>query len=138
MTSTSKGRPRIGKVERIFCSLARKVEMSPAQLIEQLLDEGVTQSQLAAQIGCTRQAVGVLASRHGRVFPGARVNLDDIARQVSGSKDFQGYIDVFWGDMTQAEMADQLGISLSTMKRRCKEINKPLRIKRGRPIAKTG
>lgn len=137
MTSTVSVQPRVGKVERIFCALAEKVGMLPAQLLEQLLDEGVTQVQLAEQIGCTRQAVGVLAARHNRVFPGAKVDLDDLVRQVSDADGFQDYIDTYWGEMTQAEMSDQLGISLSTMKRRCKEIKKPSRIKRGRPIGKT-
>jgi DNA-binding XRE family transcriptional regulator len=111
--------------------------MEPAALLEQLLEEGVTQVQLANQIGCTRQAVGVLAARHGFEFPGAKVDLDDVVRQVSGHDSFQSYIDTFWGDMTQAEMAEQLGISLSTMKRRCKEISKPAHIKRGRPVGKS-
>lgn len=137
MTSTIAAQPRVGKVERIFRALAEKVGMLPVQLLEQLLEEGVTQVQLADQIGCTRQAVGVLAARHDRVFPGAKVDLDDLVRRVSDTHDFQTYVDTFWGEMTQAEMAEQLGISLSTMKRRCKEINKPSHIKRGRPIGKS-
>ena len=136
MTQATQTVTRVGKVERIFRELADKVGMEPAALLEQLLEEGVTQVQLANRIGCTRQAVGVLAARHGLEFPGARVDLDDVVSQVSSAETFQDYVDTFWGDMTQAEMAEQLGISLSTMKRRCKEINKPAHIKRGRPISK--
>lgn len=134
MTATAEAQNRVGKVERVFRALAEKVGMLPGQLLEQLLEEGVTQVQLADQIGCTRQAVGVLAARHDRVFPGAKVDLDDLVRRVSAAKNFQAYVNLFWGEMTQAEMAEQLGISLSTMKRRCKEIKKPSHIKRGRPI----
>lgn len=136
MTNTEAPAKRVGKVERTFGALADKVNMEPAALLEQLLEEGVTQVQLAEQIGCTRQAVGVLAARHGLEFPGAKVDLDDVVSQVSTATNFQEYIDMFWGDMTQAEMAEQLGISLSTMKRRCKEIKKPTHIKRGRPAGK--
>lgn len=138
MSTTTVASPyRTGKVERIFCALAEKLDLKPSGLLEQLLEEGVTQVQLAQQIGCTRQAVGVLAARLGYVFPGAKVDLDDVVQQVSTCQNFQEYIDTFWGDMTQAEMSDQLGISLSTMKRRCKAATKPTHIKRGRPVGKT-
>lgn len=123
---------RIGKVERKFRAMADAIDMSPGDMLIQLMEEGVTQVQLAEHLECTRQAVAILATRYGLEFPGAKVDIDDVARQVSGASDFQDYIDKFWGELTQTEMADQLGVSLSTLKRRCKEANRPSHVKRGR------
>lgn len=130
MTNTATPTPtnphvyRLGKVERKFREFAENIEKDPGELLVQLLEEGVTQTQLAEQMGCTRQAVGVLAKRYGLEFPGAKLDLDDVARQVSGAKDFKDYVKKFWGELTQKQMAEQLGTSLSTIKRRIKALNK--------------
>ena len=113
---------RLGKVERRFQEFAETAEMKPGQLLEKLLGEGVTQTQLASELSCTRQAVGVLASRYGLEFPGAKLDLDEAAKASSGAKNFKDYVKKFWGDLTQKQMADQLGASLSTIKRRIKDL----------------
>ncbi len=113
---------RLGKVERKFRAFAEELNMEPGPLLEKLLGEGVTQTQLAEQIGCTRQAVGVLAGRYGLEFPGAKLDLDEESRRVSGATNFADYVKKFWGELTQKQMATQLGASLSTIKRRIKAL----------------
>ena len=113
---------RCGKVERRLREFAEELEMEPGELLVQLLDEEVTQTALAEKLECTRQAVGVLAKRYGLEFPGAELDLDEIARQVSDASDFEDYVNRYWGAMTQVQMAEQLGASLSTIKRRIKKL----------------
>jgi DNA-binding XRE family transcriptional regulator len=113
---------RLGKVERKFRSFAEEQDTEPGALLVKLLNEGVTQTQLAETIGCTRQAVGVLAGRYGLEFPGAKLDLDVEAKRVSGCRNFKSYVKKFWGELTQKQMAEQLGASLSTIKRRIKDL----------------
>lgn len=111
---------RLGKVERRFREFAEAAEMEPGALLEKLLEEGVTQTDLARSLECTRQAVGVLASRYGLEFPGAKLDLDEMVQRTTNAKDFAEYVGLFWGELTQQQMADQLDASLSTIKRRIK------------------
>ena len=113
---------RLGKVERRLREFADELDMEPGELLVQLLEEEVTQTALAEKLECTRQAVGVLAKRYGLEFPGAELDLDETARQVSSASDFEDYVNRYWGQMTQAQMAEQLGASLSTIKRRIKKL----------------
>jgi len=123
MTTNTKIQPlqRLGKVERAWRARAHKLERDPKELLESMIVEGVTQTQIAEQLNCTRQAVAVMARRHGLSFPGARLDLDTAA-EAHGSTNFETYMDQFWGDLTQEQMAEQLQVSLSTLKRRIKKI----------------
>jgi DNA-directed RNA polymerase specialized sigma24 family protein len=109
----------MGKVERAWRARAYKLGRDPRELLESMIVEGVTQTQIAEQLNCTRQAVAVMASRHGLEFPGARLDVD-AAAEVHGCKSFEDYMDQFWGELTQEQMAEQLEVSLSTLKRRIK------------------
>lgn len=122
-TPTNPAVYRLGKVEKKFQEYAESAGYEPGPLLEKLLEEGVTQTQLAEVLKCTRQAVGVLASRYGLEFPGAKLDLDEEAHRVSGAKDFKDYVKKFWGELTQKQMSEQLGASLSTIKRRIKALN---------------
>jgi len=116
---------RLGKVERRFRAHAAEADVTPGDLLVSLLDQGVTQTELANLLGCTRQAVGILASRYGLGFPGAKLDLDTAAQEASNCQDFQHYVQEFWvsGALTQKEISKQLGASLSTIKRRIKALN---------------
>jgi len=113
--------PRMGRVERKWRAAAHKLNRDPKELLAGMITEGVTQTQLADQLGCTRQAVAVMARRYGLEFPGARLDLDSAA-EAHGSDSFEAYVDAFWGSLTQEQMAEQLDVSLSTLKRRIKKI----------------
>lgn len=111
---------RIGKVERRFREMAEDVELTPGELLQALIDEGVTQTKLAEIIDCTRQAVGILGQRYGLDFPGARADLDESVRQHTTCEDFTEYVEMYGGSISQKSMAEMLGTSLSTLKRRIK------------------
>jgi len=123
MTADTKISPlqRMGKVERAWRARAHNLERDPRELLESMIVEGVTQTQIADELHCTRQAVAVMARRHGLSFPGARLDLDTAA-EAHGSDSFETYMDEFWGDLTQEQMSEQLKVSLSTLKRRIKRI----------------
>lgn len=112
---------RLGRVERRFRELADQLDMGPGALLLQLLREGVTQNQLAEKLRCTRQAVGVLGRRYGLSFPGARADLDAQAQKL-GHESFEIYYKSVVSSLTQGQIADSLGVSLSTVKRRAKTL----------------
>ena len=115
---------RMGKVERRFQSLAEKAGMPPGEFLRKLIQDGVTQTELSEKLLCTRQAVAVLAGRYGLEFPGARIDIDEAVQQTSTCLNLEQFLTVFWGQMTQEEMASHLGVSLSTLKRRIREMGK--------------
>jgi transcriptional regulator with XRE-family HTH domain len=120
---------RLGRVERTFRAMAEELGFQPGEFLQALLAENCTQAQLAQRIGCTRQAVGILASRYGLEFPGARMDFDHEATRF-GATDFSHYVEIFGDKLTQREMAAEIGTSLSTIKRL---IRKVLSAKEGAP-----
>ena len=130
MTTTTAPTPsnpavyRLGKVERRFRAHAEASAMTPGDLLLKLLEDGVTQTELSTLLACTRQAVGILASRYGLEFPGAKLDLDAAAESMSNCADFESYVKTFWvtGQLTQKDISEQLGASLSTIKRRIKSL----------------
>lgn len=115
-------KPRRGRVERALRLKADDLGMTPKKLLQTLISEGVTQRQIAEELGCTRQAVSIMAERHGVGFPGARYDLDEAAKRVSEAKNFRQFVKMFWGEFTQKQMAEMLGTSSSTVKRRIREL----------------
>jgi len=120
-TPTAPAVYRLGRVERRFRELADRLKLDPGALLQKLLAEGVTQNQIAEQLGCTRQAVGVLGRRYGLVFPGARANLNVESLRL-GYPSFKAYYTSAKEDQSQGQIADSLGVSLSTVKRRAKSL----------------
>jgi transcriptional regulator len=113
---------RLGRVEKRFRELADAAGKDPGELLKELLDKGVTQTDLSEALECTRQAVGVMARRYGLEFPGARLDLNEAARQVSTQRDFKTFVEHYWGLLTQEQMAEELGTSVSTLKRRIRKM----------------
>lgn len=112
-----KGPTRIGRVEKAFRLMAAGMDLEPQGLLAKLIEEGVTQSEIAEQLNCTRQAVGILADRYNCEFPGARIDENDVSKSAAGMS-FQRYIRIYGKTKSQAEMARELNISLSTLRRR--------------------
>lgn len=112
---------RLGKVERKLRSLAKAVEKEPGEFLESIINDGTSQTEVAEALGCTRQAVAAMASRYGLEFPGVSLDLDDLVTE-KGFETFAAYVDQNWGNMTQEEMAEDVGVSLSTLKRRIRTI----------------
>ena len=113
---------RLGRVEKRFRELAEAAGKEPGILLSELMEKGVTQTELSQALECTRQAVGVLARRYGLDFPGARLDLNEAARQVSTQRDFKTFVEHYWGLLTQEQMAEELGTSVSTLKRRIRKL----------------
>jgi len=127
MTTASKTKPkgpvhRLGRVEGNFRAMADQISLTPKVLLEKLVLEGVTQKKLSELLVCTRQAVGVLAERYGVEFPGAKLDLDTQVREKTGCRTFATFYKKVGAERTQSQMADELGVSLSTVKRRIYEI----------------
>ena len=110
----------MGFVEDKFEKAARKAKKTPAKYMAGLRDTGVTQKALADKLGCTRQAIGRLADKLGVPFPGCAINIDAVARVVWGIPFAAAITD--YPEERYVDMAEELGVSLSTFKRRVKEL----------------
>jgi hypothetical protein len=109
-----------GLVETKFRDYAKKKRKDPAKYMAELVESGVTQSALADQLGCTRQAVGRIAKKYGVSFPGCEIDIDAVALSKWGSS-FDNHVNKN-PDQRYVDMAAELGVSLSTFKRRVKQM----------------
>lgn len=109
-----------GLVETKFRAYAKKKRKDPAVYMKELVESGVTQSALADTLGCTRQAIGRIAKKYGVTFPGCEIDIDAVALAKWG----ESFDDHVQGnpDHRYVDMAADLGISLSTFKRRVKDM----------------
>ena len=110
----------MGAVEDQFHRHAKKARKTPTQFMQALVEKGVTQSRLASRLNCTRQAIGRLARKYGVAFPGCRINIDAVATQVWGES-FDKHMEDN-PDVSYEDMAEELQVSLSTFKRRVKQM----------------
>jgi hypothetical protein len=108
----------MGVVEKKFLGFAKRKRQRPAAYMKSLVEAGATQSELAERLGCTRQAVGRLAKKYGVVFPGCEIDIDAVALDVWGEP-FSDYVRGSPEERYE-DMAEDLGVSLSTFKRRVK------------------
>jgi len=113
---------RQGRVERGLRELADAAGKTPGELLRELMEGGITQTALSEALGCTRQAVGVMARRYGLRFIGSRLDLTEVVQRSTDNESFEGFVKEHWGKKTQQEMAETLGISVSTVKRRIKRM----------------
>lgn len=107
----------MGIVERRFKKRAKKRNMGPKAFMKHLISKGHTQNAVAKWLGCTRQAVGRIAKKYGLVFPGCEIDIEAVACEVWGET-FSKHVKTS-GDRYE-DMAEQLGVSISTFKRRVK------------------
>ena len=110
----------MGAVEDQFLRHAKRARKTPQQLMQTLVDRGVTQNALATKLNCTRQAIGRLASKYGVEFPGCSIDIEAVAKHIWGES-FEDYI-ANHPDVRYEDMALELGVSLSTFKRRVKKL----------------
>lgn len=109
-----------GLVEAKFMKHAARKKKKPAQYMAELVAHGVTQSQLAEKLGCTRQAIGRIAKKYGVSFPGCEIDIDAVAASRWGES-FDDYVQNN-PDKRYVDLAEELGVSLSTFKRRIKQM----------------
>lgn len=109
-----------GLVEAKFKEQAASKGKKPAKYMKELVASGVTQSQMAEALGCTRQAIGRIAKKYGVVFPGCEIDIDAVALARWGES-FDDHVQSN-PDKRYIDMAEELGVSLSTFKRRIKRM----------------
>lgn len=109
-----------GVIESKFNRYAENAGKEPAQYLAELIEGGVTQSALAARLDCTRQAVGRIAKKFDLRFPGCEIDIDELAQQVWGCTVKQ-YVKAH-PSISYREMADALDVSISTFKRRVRQL----------------
>lgn len=109
-----------GVIEKKFRRFAEAAGKTPKQYMSELIEAGVTQSTLAERLDCTRQAVGRIASKYDLFFPGCQLNVDELAEQVWGES-LEKHIKSNSGK-SYNKMAEELGVSNSTLKRRVRDL----------------
>jgi hypothetical protein len=117
------GPRRYGRVERALRLQAELHETTPGEFLRDLVAKGANQTQVSSLLGCSRQAVGYAAMRHGVAFPGIKLDLDSAVHAEDPScKTFDQYIEKYWQKLgvTQNQIAAKFGLSLSTVRRRVK------------------
>ena len=110
----------MGLVENRFKRFADAAGQDPAEYMADLVAGGATQKALAKRLECTRQAVGRIARKYEVEFPGCEIDIDAVAEEELGMS-FQKYVKKH-PDERYVDIAETLGISLSTVKRRVKEL----------------
>ena len=109
----------MGLIETKFKRFAKNSKKKPEALMKELIEAGVTQRALAERLDCTRQAIGRIARKWGLEFPGCEIDIETKAKKIWGMS-FEAYIKRYPNER-YADMAVELGVSLSTFKRRVKE-----------------
>lgn len=110
----------MGLIENKFKRFAEVSKKKPEVLMRELIEAGVTQSALAERLDCTRQAIGRIARKWGLEFPGCEIDIEAKAKKIWGMS-FEAYIKRY-PDERYVDMALELEVSLSTFKRRVKEV----------------
>lgn len=115
---------RLGKIEATFVGMAAERGISPRELLQKIVDAGVTQQALADHLECTRPGISVLSKRYGVAFPGRRIPLKDAVADVADGLSFGEYVTQRKSSgLSNSKIAKELRISLSTLKRRLKELD---------------
>lgn len=120
MATTEERRQRVlgsGRVQRAIARMAAEEGMSVFDFLTYLTNNGISAPMLAAKIGCTHQAVSQIYKAEGAKPFSVRVSLDGKIEEL-GFKDLEAYLVARHGKATARQQAEELGISMSTLKRR--------------------
>lgn len=116
------GRPSgRASVREVLEAEAHKNGLGLADYLRGLSEKGMTLSDVGKVWGVSRQAISLVAIAEGVHFDNRRAKLDEAAQAI-GFESFEVLVDEKWGEWTQEDISHQLGVSLSTVIRRIKEI----------------
>lgn len=107
----------------VLSTEAQKNGLTLTEYLQGLTDKGMTLAAIAEVWGVSRQAISLVAIAEGIHFDNFKAKLDTASKNL-GYDSFEKLIEEMGGQWTQEDIAQQLGVSLSTVVRRIKKIKK--------------